>query len=69
MQTNWKDLLTTLGGFSSQSMSQIGVLVFLAIMEKKLRGSKYQKIGSAFLNIQRRYYYMNVEDRLLPVAR
>jgi len=41
MQTNWKDLLTTLGGFSSESMSQIGVLVFLAVMMISLLSSLY----------------------------
>ncbi|MFC2165333.1 DUF4956 domain-containing protein [Acidobacteriota bacterium] len=41
MQTNWKELLTTPGGFSSQSMSQIGVLVFLAVMVISLLSSLY----------------------------
>ncbi len=41
MQTNWKELISTLGGFSDQSMSQIGVPVFLAVMVISLLSSLY----------------------------
>lgn len=41
METNWKELLTTLKGFSSQDMSQIGLVVFLAVMVISLLSSLF----------------------------
>lgn len=41
METNWKELLTTLKGFSSQDMSQIGMVVFLAVMVISLLSSLF----------------------------
>jgi hypothetical protein len=41
METNWKELLTTLKGFSSQDMSQIGMEVFLAVMVISLLSSLF----------------------------
>lgn len=41
METNWKELLTAFQGFSSQNMSQVGLLVFLAVMVISLLSSFY----------------------------
>ena len=41
METNWKELLTALQGFSSQNMSQIGLVVFLVVMVISLLSSFY----------------------------
>jgi hypothetical protein len=41
METNWKELLTTLNGFNSQNMSQIGLFIFLVVMVISLLSSFY----------------------------
>jgi len=41
MESNWKELLTTLGGLSSQNISQIGAIVFLVVMVISLLSSLY----------------------------
>jgi len=44
METNWKQLFTSLGNLSSQNISQIGALVFLAVMVISLLSSLYLAI-------------------------